>query len=47
MDQRKDLNLAYLIILIDAYRDELFEELLNRQGNHAQELLRAVQNGFY
>ncbi|WP_213367637.1 hypothetical protein [Mesobacillus boroniphilus] len=47
MDQRKDLNLAYLIILIDAYRDELFEELLNRQGNHAQELLRAVQNDFY
>lgn len=47
MDQRKDIDLANLIILIDAFRDELFEELLNRHGNDAQELLRAVQNGFY
>ena len=47
MDQRKDIDLAYLIIMVDAFRDELFEELLNRQGNDAQELLRAVQNGFY
>ncbi|MBT2637997.1 MULTISPECIES: hypothetical protein [unclassified Bacillus (in: firmicutes)] len=47
MDQPSDLDLAYLIILIDTFRDELFEELLERQGNHAQDLLRAAQNGIY
>jgi hypothetical protein len=47
MDQLSDKNLACLIILIDTFRDELFEELLNRKGNHAVDLLRAVQNGFY
>jgi hypothetical protein len=44
MSQQKELKLAQLIVQLDLLRDELYEELLNRLGNIAHALLRAVQN---
>jgi hypothetical protein len=44
MMQLKAIKLAQLIILVDLFRDELYEELLKRHGNQANEILRAVQN---
>ena len=37
-------ELAQLIVMIDLFRDELYEELLKRHGKNALEILRAVQN---
>lgn len=47
MERRNGLELAQLIILIDLFRDELYEELLKRHGNAALELLRTAQNETY
>jgi hypothetical protein len=47
MKSRDGIELAQLIILIDLFRDELYEELLKRHGKHALELLRTAQNETY
>ena len=47
MKSQNGIELAQLIILIDLFRDELFEELLKRHGKHALELLRTAQNEPY
>ena len=44
MKNRNGLELAHLIIMIDLFRDELYEELLKRHGKQALELLRTAQN---
>ncbi|MBT2644133.1 hypothetical protein J7I80_17960 [Bacillus sp. ISL-41] len=47
MKSRNGLELAQLIIMIDLFRDQLYEELLKRHGNDAFELLRTAQNETY
>ncbi|MCM3575254.1 MULTISPECIES: hypothetical protein [Mesobacillus] len=47
MESRNGLELAQLIIMVDLFRDELYEELLKRHGNDAFELLRTAQNETY
>ncbi|MFT9597311.1 hypothetical protein [Mesobacillus sp.] len=44
MEKQNTSDLAQLIIMIDLFRDELYEELLKRHGKHALEILRAAQN---
>jgi len=47
MESQNGLELAQLIIMIDLFRDELYEELLKRHGNNAFDLLRTAQNDTY
>jgi hypothetical protein len=47
MMELKAMKLAQLIILVDQFRDELYEELLIHHGNQANEILRAVQNELF
>lgn len=47
MIELKAMKLAQLIILVDQFRDELYEEFLIRHGNQADEILRAVQNELF
>jgi hypothetical protein len=47
MESQNGLELAQLIIMIDLFRDELYEELLKRHGKDAFELLRTAQNGTF
>ncbi|WP_162232610.1 hypothetical protein [Mesobacillus boroniphilus] len=44
MERQNTSDLPQLIIMIDLFRDELYEELLKRHGMHAVEILRAAQN---
>ncbi|WP_404442158.1 hypothetical protein LG307_12055 [Sutcliffiella horikoshii] len=37
-------KLAYDIIKLDSRRDQIWEELLKKEGNRALEILRLVQN---
>ncbi|UAL45636.1 hypothetical protein LG311_11880 [Sutcliffiella horikoshii] len=37
-------KLAYDIIKLDCRRDQIWEELLKKEGNRALEILRLVQN---
>ncbi|WP_404457822.1 hypothetical protein [Sutcliffiella horikoshii] len=37
-------KLAYDIIKLDCQRDQIWEELLKKEGNRALEILRLVQN---
>lgn len=39
-----EIKLAEQILKLDKLRDELYEELMNRLGSRAHELIRAVQN---
>lgn len=47
MESGNGLELAQLIVMIDLFRDELYEELLKSHGNDAFELLRTAQNETY
>ncbi|HAQ07505.1 MAG TPA: hypothetical protein DCR24_08305 [Bacillus bacterium] len=44
MEHQKAVHVAQLIILLDVFRDDLYEELIKTLGNQAPEFLRAVQN---
>jgi hypothetical protein len=44
VERQNTSDLAQLIIMLDLFRDELYEELLKRHGKHAVEILRAAQN---
>ena len=44
MKNRKNVQLAELIIQLDLLRDELYEELLEKCGARAEDLLRLLQN---
>lgn len=44
MRNRRNIQLAELIIQLDLLRDELYEELLDHCGIHAEDLLRLLQN---
>ncbi|WP_455660544.1 hypothetical protein [Pradoshia sp.] len=44
MKNRRNVQLAELIIQLDLLRDELYEELLDQCGIRADDLLRLLQN---
>ena len=44
MKNRRNEQLAELIIQLDVLRDELYEELLGHCGSRAEDLLRLLQN---
>jgi hypothetical protein len=44
LEKRDSKQLAHLIVMLDLFRDELFEELLKRHGKHGMEVLRSIQN---
>ena len=44
MKNRKNVQLAELIIQLDLLRDELYEELLDHCGSRADDLMRLLQN---
>jgi hypothetical protein len=41
------LGLAQLIVMVDLFRDELYEQLLKKEGMLALEILREVQNDYF
>ncbi|WP_307191563.1 hypothetical protein [Mesobacillus stamsii] len=44
MVRQKELDLAKLIVMLDLFRDQLFEQLLKKEGMQAMEILRKIQN---
>lgn len=44
MYKTNEIDLAKKILYLDRLRDELYEELMNKLGSRALELLRALQN---
>jgi hypothetical protein len=44
MDRQSEKDLAHLIVVIDLFRDRLYEEFLRKNGSHAFEILRKIQN---
>ena len=44
MKNRRNVQLAQLIIQLDLLRDELYEELLDHCGSRADDLMRLLQN---
>jgi hypothetical protein len=46
MDRQRELGLAQLIVMVDLFRDELYEQLLKKEGMRALEILREVQNDY-
>lgn len=47
MEEPTARQLAKMILLLDLLRDELYEQLLNRNGIQGQMILRDLQNGHY
>ncbi|WP_176167355.1 hypothetical protein [Mesobacillus jeotgali] len=45
MDRQSGTDLARLIVVIDLFRDQLYEEFLRKNGSQALEILRNIQNG--
>jgi hypothetical protein len=45
MEERNEVQLAETIIQLDIFRDQLYEELMEKLGTRAPELLRRIQNG--
>lgn len=47
MNRKRQMDLAHLIVMIDLFRDELYEQLLKKEGMRAVEVLREVQNDYF
>ncbi|MCM3121613.1 MULTISPECIES: hypothetical protein [unclassified Mesobacillus] len=47
MDGQKEMGLAQLIVMVDLFRDELYEQLLEKEGMRDLEILREVQNDYF
>ena len=47
MNRKSQMDLAHLIVMIDLFRDELYEQLLKKEGIRAVEILREVQNDYF
>jgi hypothetical protein len=44
VEEQNAMEIAKMILLLDRLRDELYEQLLNTNGNQGHLILRALQN---